>query len=155
MRNNRKAYKKMWDEFAEKKAQGYSYDKFTPHHAVGLKNYIREIIMLEQLALRQNNIVLDVGCASGRQTLNIAQKVDRAIGVDISHTFVLRAKQEALRQDISNVDFQVTDIESLPFTDGSFDRILCAEVIEHIYLLRRRSPLLKRKDLLIFPFRRG
>ena len=45
-------------------------------------------------------------------------------GLDISHTFVGIARENARQAGVS-VDFQQGDASGMPFADGSFDRIVC------------------------------
>jgi ubiquinone/menaquinone biosynthesis C-methylase UbiE len=45
-------------------------------------------------------------------------------GLDISHTFVGIARENARQAGVS-VDFQQGDASSMPFADGSFDLIVC------------------------------
>ena len=45
-------------------------------------------------------------------------------GLDISHTFVEIARENARQAGVS-VDFQQGDVSSMPFADGSFDLIVC------------------------------
>jgi ubiquinone/menaquinone biosynthesis C-methylase UbiE len=48
----------------------------------------------------------------------------RVTGLDISHTFVGIARENARQAGVS-VDFQQGDASSMPFADGSFDLIVC------------------------------
>lgn len=45
-------------------------------------------------------------------------------GLDISHTFVEIARENARQAGVS-VDFQQGDVSSMPFAEGSFDLIVC------------------------------
>jgi dolichol-phosphate mannosyltransferase len=66
-------------------------------------------------------VVLDVGCGSSR----IVQDLDRVVGLD-----VLASKLRYLRQrGAALVQGSVFD---LPFADGTFDGVVCSQVVEHI-----------------------
>jgi ubiquinone/menaquinone biosynthesis C-methylase UbiE len=45
-------------------------------------------------------------------------------GLDISHTFVHLARENARRAGVQ-VDFQQGDVSSMPFAEGSFDLVVC------------------------------
>lgn len=70
-------------------------------------------------------MILDVGCDSG-----IAMKglgVRRYVGLDISKSFVQKGRK-LFREPF----FVIADACALPFKNGSFDKVICLETIEHI-----------------------
>lgn len=81
--------------------------------------------------------MLDLGCGSGRHTVEACRWPCRAVGVDLSRQ-ELRVGRYMLadlqRRKIApgHADFVVADAEHLPFRDGAFDKVMCAEVLEHI-----------------------
>ncbi|MFC1962388.1 class I SAM-dependent methyltransferase [Chloroflexota bacterium] len=125
-------YRKMNEEFGERKARGYVDAKFYPGHPVGLKNFLREKMLLHMLNASKADKVLDVGCASGRQSFLIAEKRAEVTGIDISNNFVKQATSSVKKYGANNISFMVADIESLPFPPDHFDKILCAEILEHV-----------------------
>ncbi len=66
--------------------------------------------------------ILDVGCGDGRITNRLIPQYGRVIGLDSS--------QEALRHVKAEKIFGSIDL--LPFSDRSFDLILCCEALEHL-----------------------
>lgn len=125
-------YKIMWEDFAEKKAKGYLVDRFDPSSATGFKNFVREALLLCLLNPRPGEKILDVGCASGKQVFLIAEKGAYAVGTDISEKFMEEARNYTRENNVANVSFDVLDIKDLKFPDKQFDKILCAEVLEHV-----------------------
>jgi ubiquinone/menaquinone biosynthesis C-methylase UbiE len=69
--------------------------------------------------------VLEVAPGPGYFAIEMA-RLDRlhVTGLDISHTFVGIARENARQAGVS-VDFQQGDVSSMPFADGSFDLIVC------------------------------
>lgn len=67
---------------------------------------------------------LDLGCGDGR--LGAELRARRAVGADVSPVPLERA-----RGRLGEVVLVEPD-EPLPFADGSFDLVLCAEVLEHV-----------------------
>ena len=69
--------------------------------------------------------ILEVAPGPGYFSLEMA-KLGRfhVTGLDISHTFVEIARENARRAGL-RVDFREGDASSLPFADGSFDFIIC------------------------------
>ena len=65
---------------------------------------------------------LDVGARDGYLSLQLTRKAKFVTAVDLT----------APQFDIPRVALVAGDARSLPFADGSFDLVLCAEVLEHI-----------------------
>ncbi len=87
--------------------------------------------------LQPGERVLDLGCGSGRHTLEAARYPARVVGLDFSRDDLVAAKfmyDDLKRQGgvAGHADFIVGDAENLPFKDGAFDKSLCTEVFEHI-----------------------
>ncbi len=73
--------------------------------------------------------ILDVGCASGFLTSQIADlfPLSESFGVD-SYTEAIRFGQKSY----PNIKFRYADAHKLPFKNGSFDLITCIETLEHL-----------------------
>ena len=84
----------------------------------------------ELLAVVDGLEVLDVGCGTGRHALSLASRGARVTAVDFSDRMLERARQK--RGD-AKISFQVCDLtKPLPFAAATFDRVLCALVLDHI-----------------------
>jgi ubiquinone/menaquinone biosynthesis C-methylase UbiE len=68
--------------------------------------------------------VLEVAPGPGYQAIEIARRGFQVTGLDISHTMVEIASENA-RQAAVSIDFRQGDASSLPFQAGSFDLIVC------------------------------
>ncbi len=88
-------------------------------------------VFLDWLAAPRNAHWLDVGCGTGVFTRLI---LDRCHPVAVSAVDPAPAQiDHALRQDIARrASFQVADAQSLPFSDGDFDVVASALVINFI-----------------------
>ena len=73
--------------------------------------------------------VLDIGCgAGGNAPLLRMRGVDFIAGVEIDHEAANHARK-VLNQVI---EASIEATEELPFTPGSFDLVICADVLEHL-----------------------
>ena len=81
--------------------------------------------------------VLDLGCGQGRHCHGLQYLADQydyplqIIGLDINVDDLQFAKTSATLFSAS-AEYVCGDIHSLPFIEGSFDLVICSEVIEHV-----------------------
>ena len=74
--------------------------------------------------------VLDLGCGTARHTIRMAAKGAQVSAIDFSAGMMARAREKVVEGD---VNFYVHDLaEPLPFGAETFDRVLCALVVDHI-----------------------
>lgn len=94
-----------------------------------------ESMVARALAGLEAPAVLDVGCGDGRSVEIIRSMAPTAswAGVDIEDSPEVRARTR------TDVEFHTFDGVDLPFEDGRFDVVYCAQVLEHV---RRPGPLL-------------
>ncbi len=77
--------------------------------------------------IKEGDIVLDLGSGAGIDCFLAAQKVGnkgKVIGIDMTKEMVEKAKDNAKKQDIKNVEFILGEIEDLPLQDNSVDIII-------------------------------
>jgi SAM-dependent methyltransferase len=85
------------------------------------------VSFLVKEALKSPGPYLDVGCASGYLTYELAKQTEyRVVGVDISEEAILTA---CARHERSNLEFVCGDTSSLR---GEFSTIIASNVLEHI-----------------------
>ncbi|MDD2785425.1 MAG: methyltransferase domain-containing protein [Patescibacteria group bacterium] len=126
-------YSSMWEDFAKLKAESYLNYKFKPTHRIGLTNHLREASITNLLKPQKQDRVLDAGCASGRQLFQVANLISEGHGTDIASAFTDKATEYACSNNIGNLEFQRAVLESIPYPDAYFDKIICAEVLEHVF----------------------
>jgi arsenite methyltransferase len=85
--------------------------------------------------LSPGELVLDVGCGAGTDTLVAAQMVapeGRVTGIDMTPEMIAKARSAAAEMGATNVQFVDGDVERLPFGDESFDVVISNGVIDLI-----------------------
>ncbi len=82
--------------------------------------------------IKEGDVVLDLGSGAGIDAILAAKKVGhkgRVIGIDMTKKMVDIAKVNAKKQNITNVEFLLGEIEDLPIKDNSIDIIITNCVI--------------------------
>jgi SAM-dependent methyltransferase len=72
---------------------------------------------------------IDLGCGAGYGTYSLAKVAHSIMGVDLSKEAVTHA---AGSYQAPNLHFEVGNVGSLPYKDGSFEAAVSFEVIEHL-----------------------
>ncbi len=103
------------------------------------KSTRRERLILSKLG--QGNRILDLGCGEGRNSLLFAEE-NEAYGLDICPKRMLLNEENAL--DKSYRTLVVGNAISLPFSETSFDSVICMEMIEHVTETRQLATEINR-----------
>jgi SAM-dependent methyltransferase len=92
---------------------------------------IRSRNVIKNLGIKRGEIIFDAGCGVGLDCLRIASKGAYVIGGDILPVFKysLRLSNSKL---LKSIDFIIMDLRFIPIKSEIFDKIICADVLEHI-----------------------
>lgn len=116
------------------------------HHAI--------LELVNEMKLPQGSRILDLGCGPGLLSFDLAKRGYRGIGLDAAPAMIQRCRLRAVAEGISDLwQYQVGDVEALPFQDASFDVAICAGVIEYLpndeNMLREVARVLKSRGRFI------
>jgi ubiquinone/menaquinone biosynthesis C-methylase UbiE len=82
--------------------------------------------------IQPGSVVLDIGCADGLSTFDIARHDVEVIGLDISPEQIRRAQSRAADAGVENVTFVIGDADALPVADDTIDCVLCFGSLHHV-----------------------
>jgi arsenite methyltransferase len=83
-------------------------------------------------AMQPGEIVVDLGSGAGFDCFLAARQVGpqgRVIGVDMTHEMLKKARDNAARAGVANVEFRLGEIEHLPIADNTTDVVISNCVI--------------------------
>jgi uncharacterized protein (TIRG00374 family) len=86
-------------------------------------------IIKNSLSMEKNDVLIDIGCGSGVQIKEIGKMgYTLAIGIDVN----LNAIRFARERSLPDTEFIIADSQYLPIKSSRADKIICAEIIEHL-----------------------
>jgi ubiquinone/menaquinone biosynthesis C-methylase UbiE len=133
--------------FWDKRAKKYN-DEIEKHDAV----YMQTIESTKSL-LSVSDVVLDIGCASGLFSLDIAPCVQRVHGIDTSPNMIALAREKATDHSAGNVTFASTDAFDRSLDAHGYTRVLAFSFLHLVEdlpaVLWRINRLLPTDGLLI------
>jgi ubiquinone/menaquinone biosynthesis C-methylase UbiE len=91
-------------------------------------------IIEEALRLGPGAHVLDAGCGTGADAIELARRVGphgRAVGVDLSDALIAAARERAAPPKLP-VEFEVGDVQRLRFADETFDACRSERLLMHV-----------------------
>jgi demethylmenaquinone methyltransferase/2-methoxy-6-polyprenyl-1,4-benzoquinol methylase len=88
-------------------------------------SYSKAAIIRELAALPVSGRLLDVGGGTGRVSSSICNLVDEVVVADVSFGMLDKADRSSLKPVCGGS-------ESLPFADGSFERVIMVDALHHV-----------------------
>ena len=92
------------------------------------------MLTVDRALLKPGESVLDVGCGTGAVTIPAKMKAGSkgsAAGIDPAPEMIAVARQKAKQAGL-DIDFRVGVIESLPFSDATFDVVTSSLMMHHL-----------------------
>lgn len=108
------------------------YDQIAEHFAETREKVWSDVSLFLPYVQPQN-LVLDIGCGSGRLYSFLQKKDIRYLGADQSKNIIAIAKEQWADAIANwNAGFTVTDITELIFDSNSFDVVFALAVVHHV-----------------------
>ena len=98
-------------------------------------------LLLESIEGRPFRLGLDLGTGVGRVATRLAARLPRLVCADLATGMLERARQNARRAGVRNLDPVRLRSDPLPFRDGAVDLVVCLGLMEHLPPASRRATL--------------
>ena len=105
--------KQWYESLFENYGRKYDSETYT-HGTIGECDFIEK-----ELGSDKSLKILDVGCGTGRHSIELSNRGYNVTGIDLSESQLKRAREKATAANLS-IDFQRQDARNLPF-DSEFD----------------------------------
>lgn len=76
--------------------------------------------------------VLDVGCGPGLVACAVAPKVAKVVGIDLTPAMIEKARDLQKQRGLINLDWQVGDVQAMPFGNESFSCVFSRYIFHHL-----------------------
>ncbi|MDO8487473.1 MAG: class I SAM-dependent methyltransferase [Candidatus Curtissbacteria bacterium] len=97
--------------------------------------------------LKSSDIVLDLGCGNGQNSIKASKIVKKVVGLELSGELLNLAKESFGFKRIKNIKFEMGNLEErLKYKDQAFDKVIFLDVLEH--LIKRGQALSEAKRVL-------
>jgi 2-polyprenyl-3-methyl-5-hydroxy-6-metoxy-1,4-benzoquinol methylase len=102
--------KKWYETLFENYGQQYDNESFV-QGTTGECDFIEK-----ETGFKKDTRILDIGCGTGRHSIEMAKRGYKITGIDLSDSVLNRAKLKAKEQNL-DIDFQKHDARNLPFSE--------------------------------------
>ena len=96
------------------------------------ETWSQNLRVMDALGINQGDRILDVGCGHGRGLTELATRAGNGcvVGVDPSELMVeIAAQRNRALIEAARVNVVLAPVESLPFDDDVYDKVLCVHVL--------------------------
>jgi ubiquinone/menaquinone biosynthesis C-methylase UbiE len=88
-------------------------------------------LMLEMCDVTPQDTVLDVACGPGLTACAVAAVAAHVTGIDLTPAMIERARARQTDLGLTNLDWRISDVYSLPFADNSISLVLTRFSFHH------------------------
>jgi phosphatidylethanolamine/phosphatidyl-N-methylethanolamine N-methyltransferase len=89
------------------------------------------VAAIKLLEIKPGDRILEVGVGTGLN-LPLYPRHCQVTGIDISKEMLLKAKERARSEGMTNISLEIMDASNLAFPEGSFDHVLATYVISAV-----------------------
>jgi len=149
--NNLPEYKSI--DFYEKNAAIYDIERFSNSQGYAIDEFQKKIVV-NLIGSKKDKRILDLGCGTGRFSIELESAGSHVISLDPSHSMLNELSKKLIGNE--HIDLIQGLGHRLPFKQNSFDGCICINVLDHIkdpkILIAEISRILKKDGVFVFNF---
>jgi 2-polyprenyl-6-hydroxyphenyl methylase/3-demethylubiquinone-9 3-methyltransferase len=111
-------------------------DWWNPSHSLLQTVPVKSGYFMEKIEKLEGARILDIGCGGGLVAEQFAKRGANVTGLDLSEGALRTARDHAAASGL-HIHYERGPAEELPFGDGLFDAVVCADCLEHVDDLER------------------
>ena len=127
---NKKYSSYMAKKFFDKK-YSEEYDKWLQSPYLGHLERMQKFFVSKILKFKKSDLVLDVGCGTGKYLLHIVSEGSKVVGADYSKDMI-RATKKKVSKFRNKIHLVLADATNLPFKDNSFTKAISMNTIAYL-----------------------
>lgn len=121
MQEKQKHNEKIVEQFSK---QAVSFTKIQGHY-----DSVDTLIKMSEVSKQDR--VLDMACGTGIMACGFAKIAKEVIGLDITQEMLKQAHKKQNEENLTNIHFEIGDVEALPYDDESFDIVVTRYSFHH------------------------
>lgn len=141
-------------KFYEKNASKYDAERFSNNQGMHVDK-IQKKIIFDFINSFMNKSILDLGCGTGRFSIELALANTNLISFDASFSMLQQLKDKTKDTNL-NINLVNGNGYQLPFKDNTFDGCICINVLDHVSdqqrFIKEICRILKKDGFLIINF---
>ncbi len=88
--------------------------------------------IIEQLGIKSEHVVIDMGCGTGGFTFYTAQKCEKVIAIDVSQTMLDFCKGKCEKAGLGNIEYHRAGFLTYEHIGKPIDAIICRMALHHL-----------------------
>lgn len=124
-------WKEWWNDYAKKCSKDEQADRGFGARIEAFEKMAAERF-LKEVEPKPTDRLLDAGCGTGVNCSKFNGLVAEIVAMDFSEEMIRRAERRVARESIKGVNFVQGNITKMNFPDSSFDKIICASVLQYL-----------------------
>ncbi len=123
-------FKSFYDNRYTQKVEG-RLERISAFHRADNRSFYRDL--LRWGFLYENFRILDVGCGWAiHLDLMVRNNSATVVKTDLSIVALNRLRREEVESIKGRISYSIVNAEDIPFSDNTFDLVMCSQVLEHI-----------------------
>lgn len=124
-------WRRVWEDSSKEDVQDFKLDHGISPRGQAIES-LSERELVDFIEPKQHETLLDAGCGTGANILNLHSRVRNIIGIDFAQGSVERCQKKIDAKRVGNAQVYLGAVTALPLPDRSVDKIICLSVLQYL-----------------------